>query len=53
VTQLDRSSSTNPGHRKLMERTFAALDHDVRTEEDVLLPRLQQTLTARGLRLLG
>ncbi len=36
-----------------MERTFAVLDHDVRTEEDELLPRLQQSLTPRGLRLLG
>ena len=36
-----------------MEHTFAVLDHDVRTEEDELLPRLQQSLTPRGLRLLG
>ena len=53
VTRLDRSSPDDPAHRDLMEHTFAVLDHDVRTEEDELLPRLQQSLTPRGLRLLG
>jgi hemerythrin superfamily protein len=53
VTQLDRSSSTGPEHPKLLERTFAVLDHDVRTEEDELLPRLRQLLSVRQLRLLG
>jgi hypothetical protein len=40
-------------HAELMHRTFAVLDHDVRTEEDELLPRLQQVLGPRRLRLLG
>jgi hemerythrin superfamily protein len=53
VTRLDRSSPADPGHRELMERTFRVLDHDVRTEEDELLPRLQQLLSPRRLRLLG
>ena len=53
VTRLDRSSSTGPEHRELMERTFAVLDHDVRTEEDELLPRLQQLLGTKKLRLIG
>jgi hypothetical protein len=37
----------------MMERTFAVLDHDVRTEEDELLPRLQQVLDPAQLRLVG
>ena len=53
VAQLDRSSWSDPGHRELMERTFAVLDHDVRTEEDELLPRMQQLLGRRRLRLIG
>jgi hypothetical protein len=36
-----------------MESTFALLDDDVRTEGDVLLPRLQQRLDPLPLRLLG
>jgi hemerythrin superfamily protein len=53
VTLLDRSSSDDPRHRDLMERTFAVLDHDVRSEEDELLPRMQQLLSPRRLRLIG
>jgi hypothetical protein len=36
-----------------LERAFAVLDHDVRTEEDELLPRLQQLLGRRRLQVLG
>jgi hemerythrin superfamily protein len=53
VTRLDRSSPDDPAHRELMERTFAVLDHDVRTEEDELLPRLQQVLGPGALRRVG
>jgi hypothetical protein len=53
TVQLDRSDPTDPGHAELLRRTFAVLDHDVRTEEDVLLPRLAQVLGPRRLRLLG
>jgi hemerythrin superfamily protein len=53
VTRLDRSSSRDPGHHELMDRTFAVLDHDVRTEEDELLPRLQQLLSRSQLRVVG
>ena len=53
VTQLDRSSPDDPAHRELMERTFAVLDHDVRTEEDELLPRMQELHGPRRLRLIG
>ena len=53
VSRLDRSSPDDPEHRDLMERTFKVLDHDVRTEEDELLPRMQQLLSPGRLRLLG
>jgi hemerythrin superfamily protein len=53
VTRLDGSRLSDPEHVELMERAFAVLDHDVRTEEDVLLPRLQELLDRRRLRWLG
>jgi hemerythrin superfamily protein len=53
MTRLDRSSADDPGHAELLERTIAVLDHDVRSEEDELLPRLQAELTPRELRGLG
>jgi hemerythrin superfamily protein len=53
VSRLDRSSERDPGHTALLQRTFAVLDQDVRSEEDQLLPRLQELLSARQLRALG
>jgi hemerythrin superfamily protein len=53
VARLDRSSARDPDHAELMERTFAVLDEDVRSEEDELLPRLQELLSPRQLRVLG
>jgi len=53
VAELDRSSQDDPQHGALMRRTFAVLDHDVRSEEDELLPRMQQLLSRRELQLLG
>jgi len=53
VSRLDRSSERDPGHAALLEQTFAVLDEDVRSEEDQLLPRLQQLLSPRQLRTLG
>ncbi|MCO1656256.1 hemerythrin domain-containing protein [Pseudonocardia humida] len=53
VADLDGSDRAEPGHVELMEHAFAVLDHDVRTEEDELLPRLQQLLGPWRLRLLG
>lgn len=53
VTRLDTSSPDDPERPALLRRTFAVLDQDVRTEEDELLPRLQQVLSRRRLRLLG
>jgi hemerythrin superfamily protein len=53
VTKLDGSSADDPGHADLLRRTFTVLDEDVRTEEDVLLPRLRQVLDPAALRALG
>lgn len=53
VARLDGSSPDDPGHGALLRRTFAVLEEDVRSEEDELLPRLQQALGPRRLRLLG
>jgi hemerythrin superfamily protein len=53
MNSLDTSDSRDPGHAELMRRTFAVLHDDVRTEEDELLPRLQERLGHRELRLLG
>ncbi|MDD7965212.1 hemerythrin domain-containing protein [Actinomycetospora lemnae] len=53
VARLDRSDARDPEHAELMERAFAALDEDVRSEEDELLPRLQEELSPWQLRLLG
>jgi hypothetical protein len=50
MARLDRSSSTDPEHHAVLERTFAVLDDDVRTGEDELLPRLQELLGPRRLR---
>lgn len=50
---LDAAADDDPGQGDLMRRTFAVLDHDVRTEEDALLPRLQQELSPWRLRALG
>ena len=53
VARLDGSSAVDPDRAALLRRTFAALDDDVRTEEDALLPRLRQLLTPRQQRVLG
>jgi hypothetical protein len=53
VTCLDASSGDASGHAALLERTFVVLHEEVRSEEDELLPRLQQLLSPRQLRALG
>jgi hypothetical protein len=53
VTRLDAWSADADGHAALRERTFAVLDEDVRSEEEELLPQLQQLLSPRQLRALG
>jgi hemerythrin superfamily protein len=53
VSALERSRRGDAGRRKLIERAITLLDHDVRDEEDELLPRLRQVLTDRELHRLG
>jgi hemerythrin superfamily protein len=53
VSALERSRRGEAGRSELIERTVALLDHDIRDEEDELLPRLQQALTDRELQRLG
>jgi hemerythrin superfamily protein len=53
VTELERSRPGDPGREALLERVFAVLDEDVRDEEDLLLPRLQEALPPSALRRLG
>ena len=53
VTRLERSRPGDPGRDALLEQVFAVLDEDVRDEEDLLLPRLQEVLDPPTLRRLG
>jgi hemerythrin superfamily protein len=53
VTRLERSRPGDEGRAALLERVFAVLDDDVRDEEDLLLPRLQEVLDPPALRRLG
>jgi hemerythrin superfamily protein len=53
MARLDMSSADDPEHPERLERTFAVLDADVRTEEDELLPRLQEVMGPRQLRTIG
>lgn len=50
---LERSSHADPGRPELLERALALLDHDVRDEEDELLPRLRAQLDDAELQRLG
>ena len=53
IAALERSERGDPDREELLERAFALLDDDVRDEEDVLLPRLQEALSPAELRRLG
>lgn len=53
VTRLERSRPGDPGREALLEQVFTVLDEDVRDEEDLLLPRLQEALDPPALRRLG
>jgi hemerythrin superfamily protein len=50
---LERSRRGDPDRAELVERAVALLDHDVRDEEDDLLPRLREALTDRELQRIG
>lgn len=52
-SELDRTPAGSPRRDELVPRISALLRQDARDEEDLLLPRLQEALTARQLRQLG
>ncbi|MEE6294888.1 hemerythrin domain-containing protein [Georgenia wangjunii] len=53
VTRLEDMGHDAPERAAVLERLTAVLREDVRDEEDVLLPRLQEAVSARDLRRLG
>ncbi|HEX8192032.1 MAG TPA: hemerythrin domain-containing protein [Allosphingosinicella sp.] len=53
VTELEALEPGSPVHGEVLARIVALLREDVRDEEDALLPRLQDRLSASQLRLLG
>jgi hemerythrin superfamily protein len=53
VTELETLGHGDPGRAERLARLVQVLREDVRDEEDVLFPRLQQTLDATALRRLG
>jgi hemerythrin superfamily protein len=53
VTSLDTEELDAEGRERSIARLITVLREDVRDEEDVLLPRLQDALDVRRLRLLG
>ena len=53
VTVLERARPGEPGREALLDRVVGLLRADVRDEEDLLLPRLQEHLDEASLRRLG
>lgn len=53
VAVLEQTKPEDPRRAPLVERTVAMLRQDVRDEEDLLLPRLQEAVDTRTLRRLG
>ena len=53
VTRMEAVPRGSPEWRDLLDQVIPLLRQDVRDEEDLLLPRLQQVLSLRQLRLLG
>jgi hemerythrin superfamily protein len=53
VARLERTTHDDPARPALLERLVAVLREDVRDEEDVLFPRLQEVVDRRRLRRLG
>jgi hemerythrin superfamily protein len=53
VAALEQTAPDDPTRPQLIDRTVAMLRQDVRDEEDLLLPRLQETVDTRTLRKLG
>jgi hypothetical protein len=53
VTELERTQPGEPGREELLGRVVAYLRQDVRDEEDLVLPGLQEALDPAALRRLG
>ncbi|HEX9966177.1 MAG TPA: hemerythrin domain-containing protein [Allosphingosinicella sp.] len=53
VTELEGLEPGSPSHHRILRQLAELLREDVRDEEDVLLPRLQEKLSPAKLRLLG
>jgi hypothetical protein len=53
VARMEAVPRSSPEWRTLLDKVIPLLLQDVRDEEDVLLPRLQQVLSSRQLRMLG
>ncbi len=53
VAELEASDPDDPDRPALLERTIEVLRKDVRDEEDLLLPRLQENVDVKELRRLG
>jgi hemerythrin superfamily protein len=52
-TELEKIDPDSPEHRTLFDRIAEVLREDVRDEEDVLLPKLQDKISAEQLKRLG
>ncbi|WP_028812955.1 hemerythrin domain-containing protein [Streptomyces flavidovirens] len=53
VAEMERMEPQDAGHDQLAGRAFALIRQDIRDEEDLLLPRLQEALDRARLRKLG
>jgi hemerythrin superfamily protein len=53
VARLEQASPDDPEREGLIDQAVAMLRQDVRDEEDLLLPRLQEAVDDRTLRMLG
>ncbi|CAL9648910.1 hemerythrin domain-containing protein [Streptomyces sp. enrichment culture] len=53
VAEIERTDAAHPRHADLVTRAFALIRQDIRDEEDLLLPRLQETCDAAHLRQIG
>ncbi|WP_228979203.1 hemerythrin domain-containing protein [Streptomyces sp. DH12] len=53
VTEMERIGADDPRHDELAAEAFALIRQDIRDEEDLLLPRLQEHLDRARLRRLG
>ncbi|MEV5169967.1 hemerythrin domain-containing protein [Streptomyces flaveolus] len=53
VADIERLPAGDPGREDKVRRTFALIRQDIRDEEDLLLPRLQDAVDTARLRTLG